>query len=87
MIIIRVKNYENIKIIIKKVRVMHNCNVSEIYSLIKWCQKELKNIVVKYLTNQATAFELDELERWIEDPRMKKYLKPMLRLTTQLNII
>jgi hypothetical protein len=42
MIIIRVNNYENIKIIIKKVRVMHNCNVSEVYSLIKWCQIELK---------------------------------------------
>jgi len=42
MIIIRVNNYENMKIIVKKVRVMHNCNVSEVYSFIKWYQKELK---------------------------------------------
>jgi hypothetical protein len=42
MIIIRVNNCENIKINVKKVRVIHNCNVSEVYSLIKWYQKELK---------------------------------------------
>ena len=40
MIIIRVNNCENIKINVKKVRVIHNCNVSEVYSLIKWYLKE-----------------------------------------------
>jgi len=34
--------------------------------------KRIKNIIVKYLTNQATSFELDELEKWIEEPRNEK---------------
>lgn len=41
--------------------------------------KRIKNIVVKYLTNQATAFELDELERWIEDPRNEKIFKTYVK--------
>ena len=34
--------------------------------------KRIKNIIVKYLTNQATSVELDELEKWIEDPGNEK---------------
>jgi transmembrane sensor len=34
--------------------------------------KRIKNIIVKYLTNQATSFELDELETWIKDPSNEK---------------
>jgi transmembrane sensor len=34
--------------------------------------KRIKNIIVKYLTNQATSFELDELETWIKDPNNEK---------------
>lgn len=41
--------------------------------------KRIKNIVVKYLTNQATAFELDELEKWIEDPRNEKIFKTYVK--------
>ena len=34
--------------------------------------KRIKNIIVKYLTNQATSFELDELETWIKEPSNEK---------------
>lgn len=34
--------------------------------------KRIKNIIVKYLTNQATSFELDELEMWIKEPSNEK---------------
>jgi len=34
--------------------------------------KRIKNIIVKYLTNQAKSFELDELETWIKDPSNEK---------------
>ncbi|MFH4966525.1 FecR family protein [Gaetbulibacter sp. M235] len=34
--------------------------------------KRIQNIIVKYLTNQASFLELDELEAWIQDPVNEK---------------
>ena len=40
---------------------------------------KFKNIIVKYLTNQANSLELDELEIWIQNPNNEKLFNSYVR--------
>src|SRR6478609_8973307 len=40
---------------------------------------KIQNSIVKYLSNQATFSELDELDRWIKDPKNEELFKSYIR--------
>jgi ferric-dicitrate binding protein FerR (iron transport regulator) len=61
-----------------KVRVMQKGNVLVIYSL-KMKSNKIQNILVKYLSNQATFEELDALDNWIKNPENEKLFQSYIR--------
>lgn len=61
-----------------KVRVMQKGNVLVIYSL-KMESNKIEKIIVKYLSNQATFSELDELDNWIKNPENEKLFQSYIR--------
>jgi len=40
---------------------------------------KIENIIVKYLSNQASFSDLDELEKWVEDPKNEKLFQSYIR--------
>lgn len=40
---------------------------------------KIQNIIVKYLSNQATFSELDELDKWVKNPENEKLFKSYIR--------
>lgn len=61
-----------------KLRVMQKGNVLVIYSL-KMESNKIEKIIVKYLSNQATFSELDELDNWIKNPENEKLFQSFIR--------
>jgi hypothetical protein len=57
---------------------MQKGNVLVIYSL-KMESNKIKKIIVKYLSNQATFSELDELDNWIKNPENEKLFQSFIR--------
>jgi hypothetical protein len=78
MIIINNYKCENRKKVVTKVRVVQKGNVLVIYSL-KMESNKMQNIIVKYLSNQATVSELDELDNWIKNPENEKLFQSYIR--------
>jgi transmembrane sensor len=75
-----INNYfcENIKKVSTKVRVVQKRNVLVKYSLIMKSNK-MQNIIVKYLSNQATLAELDALDNWIKNPENEELFQSYIR--------
>ncbi|MCX7547201.1 FecR family protein [Xanthomarina sp. F1114] len=42
--------------------------------------QKTEKLIVKYLTNQATALELDQLEEWLKDPNNKQLFSTYVKL-------
>jgi ferric-dicitrate binding protein FerR (iron transport regulator) len=57
---------------------MQKGNVLVIYSL-KMKSNKIQNILVKYLSNQATFEELDALDNWIKNPENEKLFQSYIR--------
>jgi len=57
--------------------------------MVKMNSSKLQNIIVKYLTNEATSIDLDFLYKWIENPENEKYfynyVKTHYEVTTAMN--
>lgn len=61
-----------------KVRVMQKGNVLVNIAL-KMESNNIQNIIVKYLSNQATFSELDALDSWIKNPKNEKLFQSYIR--------
>jgi len=47
--------------------------------------KEIQNIIIKYLTNQASLIELDKLSQWLEEPKHVKLFDDFVKTNYAIN--
>ena len=70
--------YANYKKKYKKVRVKQNYNVIDKNKTLM-INSRIENIIVKFLNNQASNVELDELETWISDSKNELLFKAYIK--------
>ncbi len=76
---------ENIKKVIKKVRVIYLCLVLIIYSTVKMITEKEQKLIIKYFTESASFSEMDELEFWLREPDNEKKFNNYVKINYLIN--